>query len=206
MAFFDTPTRKGQKSFLHLVHLAALSLCLAISTMSPFHDVMAASAPTSVVWLSVDTDQLSLTVMRGDTELQLFENIAIGSGGSTLRRQMGDQTTPLGDFIITEIRHSERFELFMAFDYPNLDHTERAFQDKRIDAQEYRALRYDLDRGNPPPQETSLGGYLGIHGIGDGDKEIHESINWTDGCIAINNEQLMELADWVKIGTRVNVH
>jgi lipoprotein-anchoring transpeptidase ErfK/SrfK len=67
-------------------------------------------------------------------------------------------------------------------------------------------LRYDLDRGNPPPQETSLGGYLGIHGIGDGDKEIHESVNWTDGCIAINNEQLMELADWVKIGTRVNVH
>ena len=206
MAFFDIPTRKGQKSFLPLVHVAALSLCLAISTMSPFHEVMAASAPTSVVWLSVDTDQLSLTVMRGDTELQLFENIAIGSGGSTLRRQMGDQTTPLGDFIITEIRHSERFELFMAFDYPNLDHTERAYQDKRIDAQEYRALRYDLDRGNPPPQETSLGGYLGIHGIGDGDKEIHESINWTDGCIAINNEQLMELADWVKIGTRVNVH
>ena len=174
--------------------------------MSPFHEVMAASAPTSAVWLSVDTDQLSLTVMRGDTELQLFENIAIGSGGSTLTRQMGDQTTPLGDFTITEIRHSERFELFMAFDYPNLDHTERAFQDKRIDAQEYRALRYDLDRGNPPPQGTSLGGHLGIHGIGDGDKEIHESINWTDGCIAINNEQLMELADWVKIGTRVNVH
>ena len=206
MPFFDTPTRKGQKSFLHLVHVAALSWCLAISTMSPFHEVMAASAPTSAVWLSVDTDQLSLTVMRGDTELQLFENIAIGSGGSTLTRQMGDQTTPLGDFTITGIRHSERFELFMAFDYPNLDHTERAFQDKRIDAQEYRALRYDLDRGNPPPQGTSLGGHLGIHGIGDGDKEIHESINWTDGCIAINNEQLMELADWVKIGTRVNVH
>ena len=100
--------------------------------------------------------------MRGDTELQLFENIAIGSGGSTLRRQMGDQTTPLGDFIITEIRHSERFELFMAFDYPNLDHTERAFQDKRIDAQEYRALRYDLDRGNPPPsrdQSWRVSGY-----------------------------------------------
>ena len=82
---------------------------------------------------------------------------------------MGDNTTPLGDFTITEIRHSERFELFMAFDYPNLEHTERAFEDKRIDAQEYRALRYDLDRGNPPPQGTSLGGDLGIHGIGDGD-------------------------------------
>jgi lipoprotein-anchoring transpeptidase ErfK/SrfK len=173
--------------------------------MLPFQGVMAAPTP-SVIWLSVDTQQLSLAVMRGDTELHLFENIAIGSRGSALERQMGDQTTPLGDFIITEIRHSERFELFMAFDYPNLDHTERAFEDKRIDAQEYRALRYDLDRGNTPPQGTSLGGNLGIHGIGDGDKKIHESINWTDGCIAINNEQLMELADWVEVGTRVNVH
>lgn len=206
MVFLDPLKRKAQTPMLHLVRILALSLLLPISTMSPFHEVMAASAPTSFVWLSVDTEKLSLAVMRGDTELQLFENIAIGSGGSTLNRQMGDQTTPMGDFTITEIRHSERFELFMAFDYPNLDHTERAFQDKRIDAQEYRALRYDLDRGNPPPQETSLGGYLGIHGIGDGDKEIHESINWTDGCIAINNEQLTELAGWVKVGTRVNVH
>ncbi len=199
------PTRQARKSALHLIQILTLSCCLVLSTMLPFQGVMAAPTP-SVIWLSVDTQQLSLAVMRGDTELHLFENIAIGSRGSALERQMGDQTTPLGDFIITEIRHSERFELFMAFDYPNLDHTERAFEDKRIDAQEYRALRYDLDRGNTPPQGTSLGGNLGIHGIGDGDKKIHESINWTDGCIAINNEQLMELADWVEVGTRVNVH
>ncbi|MDG2046214.1 MAG: L,D-transpeptidase [Halioglobus sp.] len=206
MAFFYRSGRSTAKSPLHLVAALTLAGCFGISTWSPFSKVMAANAATAVIWLSVDTSRLRIAVMRGDTELQLFENIAIGSNGPSKSRLMGDDTTPLGDFTITEIRHSERFELFMAFDYPNLEHTERAFEDKRIDEQEYRLLRYDLDRGNPPPQGTSLGGYLGIHGIGDGDLQIHESFNWTDGCIAITNEQLMDLADWVTVGTRVNVH
>lgn len=198
--------RKTEKSLSPVAYALTLACCMVASTCGSSSKVVAASAATAVIWLSVDTGNLSIAVMRGDTELQIFENIAIGSNGSSMRRLMGDNTTPLGDFTITEIRHSDRFELFMAFDYPNLAHTERAFEDKRIDAQEYRILRYDLDRGNLPSQGTSLGGDLGIHGIGDGDLKIHESINWTDGCIAITNEQLMELADWVQVGTQVIVH
>jgi hypothetical protein len=143
--------------------------------------------------------------MRGDSPVETFENIAIGSRGPTLVRKRDDATTPLGEFTITEIRRSDRFKMFMAINYPNLDHTERAFQDQRIDAKEYRALRYELDRGLPPPQNTSLGGQLGIHGLGRGDLKVHETINWTEGCIALTNEQLLELAKWVVVGTRVVV-
>jgi murein L,D-transpeptidase YafK len=164
----------------------------------------AESAPPNV-WLSVDTDQLQLAVMEGEKPLQVFENIAIGSNGPTLAKRRGDSTTPLGEFTITQIRPSDRFELFMAISYPNLEHTERAWQENRIDVAEYKALRYNLDRGQPPSQATSLGGQLGIHGVGRGDMKVHETVNWTEGCIALTNEQLRDLAKWVVVGTKVVV-
>ena len=176
---------------------SALALLLAPFTQG------AGSAPD--IWLSVDTQRLNLAVMQGDTKLKLFENIAIGSNGPTLAKHRGDETTPLGEFTITEIRPSQRFELFMAIDYPNREHIERAYMEERISMEEYRVLRHDLDKGRPPPQYTSLGGQLGIHGLGRGSPEVHKAVNWTDGCIALTNEQLFELATLVTVGTRVVV-
>ena len=206
----DLHTTVTQPSRQHSVFILplALALCFAMALLAPLPDAQATPVLDSVttdVWVSIDTEQLSLAVMRGDSPVETFENIAIGSRGPTLVRKRDDSTTPLGEFTITEIRRSERFKMFMAINYPNLDHTERAFADHRISAREYRALRYELDRGLPPPQGTSLGGQLGIHGVGRGDMKVHETINWTEGCIALTNEQLLELAKWVVVGTRVVV-
>ncbi len=203
VVFFHILTARLPRRKIHAFSALLLAACLTGPLIPSLHVAMAATSAD--VWLSVDTEQLNLAVMRGETELQVFENIAIGSNGTSMNKRRGDETTPLGEFTITEIRRSKRFELFMAINYPNLDHTERAFQDQRIDVDEYRTLRYDLDRGEPPSQSTSLGGQLGIHGLGTGDPEVHQSVNWTDGCIALTNEQLVELADWVVVGTRVVV-
>jgi L,D-peptidoglycan transpeptidase YkuD (ErfK/YbiS/YcfS/YnhG family) len=54
-----------------------------------------------------------------------------------------------------------------------------------------------------PPQNTILGGAIGIHGIGNGDPEIHKRFHWTEGCVAVTNEQIERLAELVDIGTRV---
>ncbi len=203
MAFFHTPSQTDSNHRIRLSLTLLLTACLALSAAFPLNRVMA--TPTADVWLAVDTDKLNLAIMQGDTQLKVFENIAIGSNGPTLTKHRGDATTPLGEFTITQVRRSDRFKLFMALSYPNRDHTERAFQDQRIDAKEYKTLRYDLEQGRPPSQNTSLGGQLGIHGVGRGDMKVHESVNWTDGCIALTNEQLLELAPWVVVGTRVVV-
>lgn len=206
MAFIPTPALRWSRhcTTVTLSLLFALSFTIAIVTRLPTAQATPVPVPNDV-WIAVDTEELSLAVMQGDDPLEVFENIAIGSNGPTLSKTRGDSTTPLGEFTITEIRRSERFKLFMAINYPNLDHTERAFQDQRINAKEYRALRYDLDRGLPPIQSTSLGGQLGIHGVGAGDMKVHETVNWTEGCIALTNEQLLELAKWVVVGTKVVV-
>ena len=59
--------------------------------------------------------------------------------------------------------------------------------------------------GKTPPQDTPLGGQIGIHGIGNGDQDIHHNYNWTNGCIALTNEQIDQLGKWIKPGVLVNI-
>jgi lipoprotein-anchoring transpeptidase ErfK/SrfK len=48
-----------------------------------------------------------------------------------------------------------------------------------------------------------LGGHIGIHGVGRGDLRIHQQFDWTQGCIALTNEQIEQLQNLVRVGDRV---
>ncbi|TXS95332.1 L,D-transpeptidase [Parahaliea maris] len=158
------------------------------------------------VWIAVDTAALRLSVMRGKHTLRRFDNIAIGSNGVTRDKRRGDEKTPLGEFHLTEIRTSERFDWFLGFDYPTLAIAERAWRKGGIGDGAYAAIRTAWRSGEPPPQDTVLGGHLGIHGLGRGNLEVHLTVNWTNGCIALTNEQVLELVELVYPGTRVTVY
>ena len=170
-----------------------------------FAPLCSAEAGAEEVWVLVDTSRLTLTVKRGDDTLKEYENIAIGSNGPTLAKRVNDETTPLGDFRVARINPKSRFRTFMGFDYPTMEHAKRALADGRLGPQEYLAINNAWLAKRPPPQDTILGGHLGIHGLGVGDEKIHGSFNWTEGCIAVTNEQIDELAQWVGIGTLVSV-
>ncbi|HET6565659.1 MAG TPA: L,D-transpeptidase, partial [Xanthomonadales bacterium] len=156
-------------------------------------------------WLDVDTGKLTLSVMDGEVVSRTFEGIAIGRNGVSSFRQVGDQTTPLGSFRIRRIKTDSRYHLFFGFDYPNMDQATAALRAKRITSEQWQAINLAHIQGREPPANTPLGGYIGIHGIGSGDPAIHEDFNWTEGCIALTNEQIDELARSVKVGTRVVV-
>ena len=185
--------------FLYAILLAGIFLP---GGLTPLGNAMAQS---NDIWLLVDTRTLTLSVMEGESILQSYENIAIGSNGSTREKRVLDEKTPLGEFSIDAIRTSNHFHLFLSIDYPNMEIARRALKNGHISPQEYKAVREAWRNGDTPPQDTSLGGFLGIHGIGAGSVEIHNNVNWTDGCIAVTNEQVDELAEWVRVGTRVSV-
>ena len=166
----------------------------------------ASHAEDSDISLAIDTKELTLAVRQGESVIEVFENIAIGSNGATWDKQLGDEKTPLGNFRVMEVRKSERFVMFIAIDYPNLDHVRRAWESKRIAPGEYSALISALRDNGLPPQNTRLGGHLGIHGLGEGDPYVHDNFNWTNGCIALGNAQLARLLTWVRPGTPVIVH
>lgn len=148
-------------------------------------------------WLLIDTETRTLQLWDGENVLRTFENIAIGSGGASHHRSLGDQATPLGTFRISSIRKETRYHRFFALNYPALDDARRAYARGQITEADLDAIRHAHEQGLEPPSSTPMGGNIGIHGLGAGDPRIHEDFNWTDGCIALTNEQVDELAQWV---------
>lgn len=156
------------------------------------------------VWVLIDTKALTLSVRSGRNDLLArFSNISIGSGGTSALHQKGDATTPLGTFRVAWVDYHSRFHIFFGLNYPNASIAEKAYGDGLIDNTEYEAISRAARNNNKPPQWTALGGDIGIHGLGSGNRDIQRQINWTDGCIAITNAQADKLSSWIKLGTRV---
>jgi murein L,D-transpeptidase YafK len=162
--------------------------------------------PAAEDWLLIDTRNYTLTVMRGEHPLTLFESIAIGQNGTSRSRLRNDGQTPLGRYRINAIRDSSQFYRFFAFDYPNFDDARDAMAAGIIDEDTFAAIRRAHEHGRAPPQDTPLGGNLGIHGVGNGDLRVHEDFNWTDGCIALTNEQIDALTPYVVPGMIVVIY
>jgi len=151
-------------------------------------------------WLLVDTASQTLQVMEGELALRSFANISIGRNGVSRDRTARDDRTPLGAFRVLGERERTRFHRFFPLDYPSLEDARRAHRAGRIDDHGLAAIRSAHEQGLEPPSWTALGGNLGIHGVGEGDARIHEDYNWTDGCIALTNGQIDELASWIRPG------
>lgn len=167
--------------------------------------VAVASEAAAEPWVLVDTQALTLTVLEQDQPVAIFRDIALGRNGAGIKRSGGDDMTPLGVFRVGWLNGKSRFSFFIGLDYPNLDYAERSYQEGRIDAATYQVIRRALEAGRTPPQDTPLGGFIGIHGIGASDPQVHAAFNWTKGCIALNNRQIWRLTRWVKVGTRVEI-
>ena len=163
----------------------------------------AQEADSDDVWLLVDTQTQILSVMRGSETVQTYAGMAIGRFGTTAAKRTLDGKTPLGEFRITRIAEKTSFHRFFGLDYPNLAHARAGLESGRISPAEFAAIRAALRRDTTPPQQTALGGFIGIHGLGEGDPAIHEDFNWTNGCVALTNEQMDDLAQWVQQGMRV---
>jgi murein L,D-transpeptidase YafK len=157
----------------------------------------------SEVWVNVDTSERKLYVMEGDEVLRTFENISIGVNGATTAKYVGDKKTPLGSYRVSRINDESRFHLFLGVDYPTTEQAAQAYKSDQISVTELEAIYLAHREGREPPATTALGGAIGIHGIGAGDPEIHEAFNWTDGCVALTDQEIDELAQWVSLGTVV---
>lgn len=157
------------------------------------------------IWIDVDTSTHTLSVMQGDSIQTVFKNVAIGRYGTTWSKMTKDDKTPLGRFRVGWINEKSRYYRFFGLNYPNLDTAKRALDENRITEETWLSILEAKSMGKTPPQNTPLGGHIGIHGIGRGDQEIHHEYNWTNGCIALTNEQIDQLGKWIKPGILVNI-
>ena len=157
------------------------------------------------IWLLIDTKKMLLDVKLGKVTLVRFDNISIGRNGSGFKHQRGDEITPLGRYKISWINRKSQYNLFYGFNYPSRKNIETALKKKLVDIKTFNSVMIAHKNNRVPPQNTPVGGLIGIHGLGRADKKIHATMNWTRGCIALTNEQIEKLDTWVKKETIVIV-
>jgi murein L,D-transpeptidase YafK len=178
---------------LTTIVVAALALCSRISSADPGYT------------LEVNKTAQTLLVKQGHKIERAFK-VALGLAGNGEKASVGDGLTPTGTYRIVKLNEGSKFSLFMQLNYPNLKDAYYGLKHGLINQQEFNAILDALDRGEIPPQNTGLGGLIGIHGLAEANDitlAIHRNFNWTKGCIALTNAEIRALRRYVELGTRV---
>lgn len=189
----------------HLFWAWAWHLLLALTVFIPQSGVSDNSAATASTWVLIDTHHATLTIIRNGEAVAHFNNISIGRRGTAPLHMQGDDTTPLGTFRIISRNTASPYKLFFGLDYPTPAHAELALKNGKIEAEHHRLILAAHAGNQIPPSSTPLGGAIGIHGIGAGSLSVHHQYNWTNGCIALDNQQIQEFSRWVTTGVHVNI-
>jgi len=126
-------------------------------------------------------------------------SLGLGSEGGA-KRFRGDNRTPEGRYYVSDKNPGSRFHRFLGLSYPNVEDAERGYASNLIDPEEWADIFIANLKHEPPTYRTSLGGRVGIHGHG-GRPEI--GVDWTEGCVAVSDEEIEYLFEVIDIGTPV---
>lgn len=130
--------------------------------------------------------QRIMFLMNGN-EINYSIPISLGKKPIGTKIYQGDKRTPEGIYRISHKNPQSKFFLSLGIDYPR--------KKDRIAAKK---------AGKKP------GGDIMIHGLPNkAPKEIHSGFkgkDWTDGCIAVNNNNLMKfLYEHINVGTKIEI-
>jgi murein L,D-transpeptidase YafK len=136
----------------------------------------------------VDKSDHTMEVYDGKKHLKTYK-IAIGKGSDGPKQVQGDNRTPEGEYRIDSRHHSKKFHRFLHVSYPN-----------RVDRKAFKQGRKE----GSISKSAKIGGAVGIHGEKQGKEWLpHKLVDWTQGCIALDNDEIEELYRSVKDGAVV---
>jgi len=132
-----------------------------------------------------------LVIKKSERKLLLYKdgvafremNIALGLMPKGHKLQEGDFRTPEGEYRLTRRNPDSSYFLSIQVSYPNT-----------------------LDRLNASKNGVNPGGQIMIHGQPNRPKHkrsYYENFDWTDGCIAVSNADMVEL--WQLTGEGVPI-
>lgn len=132
----------------------------------------------------------TLEAWSGERLLRTYR-VALGSGGAGPKRWEGDAKTPVGRYRIDGRFPSRRFHRFLRVSYPNA-----------ADRAAYERAR----AAGLVPDGAGVGGAIGIHGEKRGwGGWPHKEVDWTLGCIALDDAEVEELYEAVMPGAVVEI-
>jgi murein L,D-transpeptidase YafK len=160
--------RKTVFAVLALLALGALVSCVK-TTPPPVEPPPVISLPAKATSVLVYKERHKLYLMRGEHVLYSFD-VALGHHPMGPKTEEGDERTPEGLYLIDWRNPNSRFYRSLHISYPNALDSERA-----------------RTHGAAP------GGNVMIHGLPPGYETLgkaHTQTDWTDGCIAVTNEEM----------------
>lgn len=134
--------------------------------------------------LLLEKSHRRLTLLHNQKILKQY-SVALGNTPLGHKQQEGDERTPEGDYIVDWRNAGSQYHLALHISYPNKQDIEQA-----------RAKRV-------PP-----GGDIMIHGLRDGLGWIgkaHRVVDWTNGCVAVTNTEVVEIGKAVRNGTPIKI-
>jgi murein L,D-transpeptidase YafK len=138
-----------------------------------------------------------LRVFAGDEEIRSYR-CGLGFDRAHDKQREGDCRTPEGVFRVVSRNEHSRWHRSLRISYPNSEDAERGLRLNLITKQQADAIVEAEREGKPPPFETALGGDICIHGGG-------WRLNWTLGCVALDDADAEDLFDAVPVGTTVTI-
>lgn len=133
--------------------------------------------------LVVKSSRTMTLFSRGKT-LRTYK-VALGGQPVGAKERIGDHKTPEGQYVVSMKLANSQFYRALRISYPNAEDVQRA-----------RKLGVDP------------GGLVEVHGLGRRFGwlgALHRKTDWTDGCVAVTNEEIDEIWKLVPVGTPVEI-
>ncbi|MGA2099966.1 MAG: L,D-transpeptidase family protein [Candidatus Sulfotelmatobacter sp.] len=135
-----------------------------------------------------------VVVLKKERRLQLLNGgkiiksykVALGGNPVGPKTRQGDHKTPEGMYILDSRNAHSQFYKSIHISYPNV-----------------------RDRAAARDSHVSPGGDVFVHGLPNGYKWVgaaHRLKDWTDGCIAVTDEEMDEIWSGVPDGTPIEIH
>lgn len=147
-----------------------------------------------------------IVVRKSERKLDIFDggqlvksySMVLGFKPEGDKETEGDGKTPEGEFYVFTKNPRSKFHLSVGISYPSKVDAVRGLKQGLISREEHDLITAAIDEKKMPLQKTKLGGEIYIHGGGTAG-------DWTDGCMALKNEEIKEIFDAVPIGTPVTI-
>jgi len=153
----------------------------------------------------IDKENYTLNLYE-DTVLVKSYRVSFGRNVHHVKNRAGDEATPIGVYKICAIDSSELYTRLFRLNYPNIDDASEALRKGLISQKDFNQIKFEFYYEGCTKFNKVLGGEIGIHGIGRLNyifKNLPFVYNWTNGSIAMSDEDIEELYSVVKIGTKV---
>lgn len=142
----------------------------------------APTAEPAADFVRVEKAARRLTLYADGQAIRTFTGIQLGDAPTGPKRFEGDERTPEGRYVIDHGNPDSAYFLSLHISYP--DSRDRAFA---------------AAQGRGP------GGQIFIHGQPNGWSAGRVPGDWTDGCIALSNEEIEQLWSLVGDGTPIEI-